>query len=188
MADISSAKTGTAIDSDVRAVRSLIAQNGPVHQRGLAQGNRSIENWQPDKISEGGSLANRLLTGVRNYEPQQRVILRTSLLVLLVLRPVMVIGFVTLAGLVLLLSYLFAGPYRFWRGVIGFYGGLKRYQPAIARSLMLRAYVIAKRWDEKLLWLPQRIADMLRSPDLGEMIRADKLHREAVDERLSRLV
>ena len=174
-------------DKDVRAVRNLMSQNEAGVPKPPDAQNRFVPLEEPIVQENTTPLVGYVPPVIRNYNPETVAILRTSLAVLLMLRPFTVFGLLFLAIFVLLLVYLFAGPYRFWRGVISFHGFIARYKPSTARVIKLRAYVVAKRWDELLLWAPQGLADFLRSPDLREMVRADKRHHQAYNERLDRL-
>jgi hypothetical protein len=132
-------------------------------------------------------FARLALERAKTYDPDTKTILRTSLVLLLILRPFLVIGWTLFAAFVVILTYLFMGPDQFWRQIIALHRAFARRRPEAARVLKLRAYVIARKWDSLLCWVPQGLADMLRSPDLRELIAADARHDEAMAKRLGRL-
>ena len=124
---------------------------------------------------------------VMSYRPDRKAILWTSLVLLLLLRPGLVFGWSLVAVLSLLLVYLFMGPDRFWRWVIVRFQRFARRHPEAARRLKCRAYVLARKWDSLLAWAPQGFADQFRSPDLREIIVADRRHAAIMAERLTQL-
>ena len=132
-------------------------------------------------------LAHAAIDKAKAYDPDRKTILRTSFILLLILRPFLLIGWALFGAFTVILSYLFMGPDRFWRQIIALHRAFARRRPDAARVLKLRAYVIARKWDSLLRWVPQGLADMLRSPDLRELIAADARHDEAMAKRLGRL-
>ena len=142
---------------------------------------------RPQMRAQASRLASRVRGAVRNYEPDRKVIIRTSAILLVLLKPALVFGTLFLGVFALLLSYLFAGPERFWRAVVSLYRAYARKRPQAARILKLRAYKIAKKWNRVLSWAPQGVADALRVPDVTAMLAADARHESAMTLRLNRL-
>ena len=132
-------------------------------------------------------IGSRAVEAVRNYRPESKLILRTSLILLLLLQPFFILGSMLVTVLLTFACYFYAGSDRFWRKIIRAYGALAKRQPDIARSLKLRAYVISRQWDSIVGHLPERIADAWRSPDLRSLVRADENHARAMNKRLDRL-
>ncbi len=176
--------SGTSVadewDADVRAVRSIMSKEKNVFPELAAD-----DSQEPPAKTQ--HLIDHVPSAIRNYHPERKAVLRTSFVLLLMLKPLMIWASVFLTCFLILLSYLYAGPDRFWRRVISIHQFCSRVAPSAAREVKLRAYVLAKRWDEMLLWMPNSIADELRTPDLRGIIRADKQHHRAMTDRLNRL-
>jgi len=191
-------RNSTQADPDVLAVKNLLSgtlddQEVAAVERKVAERQRTASATaisEPQEVSYKSRLAviaNWLSSKIRSYEPNRKVILWTSLGLLLVLRPGLVIGWSLFAMFLLLVSYLLSGHDRFWRHVVRLYRSFARRQPQAARRLKVRAYLFARKWDRMLEWLPQGLADTLKSPDLRELMSADARHDSAVADRLTRM-
>jgi hypothetical protein len=124
---------------------------------------------------------------IASYRPERGRIVRTSLVLMLLLQPLLVLGWSLAAAAGVAIYYLSVGGDAFWRKVISIYRWMQTRWPEMARRIKLRAFVIGRRWDRVLLELPSGLADQLRPPDLRQMMAADARHDAALAERLGRL-
>ncbi|WP_299780993.1 hypothetical protein [uncultured Roseobacter sp.] len=124
---------------------------------------------------------------ILSYRPNAKTVLATSLVLLLLLQPVLVLGTLLIVAIGLMITFLILGAETFWRRFLSVFNLYARWFPASARSLRIRSELAARKWDRLLERLPGRLEDCLRAPDLRAMARADKRHAEAVADRLSRL-
>jgi hypothetical protein len=145
---------------------------------------RSRVNPLKDRMTISGKWA---WGHLKSYRPQRKSILLTSAVLLLILQPRFVLGWLAFAVVLLLACYLLLGADAFWRKAVGLFAVIERYQPKAARRWKLRAYAFSKRWDRHLKKLPDPIADKLRLPDLRGLLAADDRHQAVLDARLSRL-
>ena len=167
-----------------RAPASAIQHTAP-H---IAQPAVPEEPKEPSRFALAGQRATDwVIFKVRTYRPERKSILLTSLVLLVLLKPFMMIGWSLVAAFALLLTFLFLGGDRFWRMVIVLFRAFARRNPSAARVVKLRAYVIARKWNRLMEWVPQGLADCISAPDLREMIAADARHEVALHDRLNRL-
>lgn len=124
---------------------------------------------------------------IKTYRPIRKNILWTSLVLLLLLKPFMVIGWTITLIVTVCVVFFALGADTFWRKVISLYQGYRRRYPEAARVLKVRSYAMAKKWDRLLNRLPDRMADVLRVPDLRALVKADARHDAALSDRLTRL-
>ena len=104
--------SGTSVadewDADVRAVRSIMSKEKNVFPELAAD-----DSQEPPAKTQ--HLIDHVLSAIRNYHPERKAVLRTSFVLLLMLKPLMIWASVFLTCFLILLSYLYAGPDRFWR-------------------------------------------------------------------------
>ena len=188
-------------DNEILAVRELIAQTQIEPRLVRADECASDEPDHPDIAPTSGSngsiyakasallsiLSRKVMHRMLAYRPDRKAILWTSLVLLLLLQPFFVVGWALFIVAVLVSVLLFLGADTFWRRVISAYGFYAARFPQAARVLKLRAYVVNRKWERLLRWLPAALADQLRCPNLREIIAADVRHVAAMDSRLSRL-
>ena len=124
---------------------------------------------------------------IKTYRPERKRILVTSLVLLLILKPFFVIGWTAVFVMAVVICFAVMGADAFWRKVIDMYQGFARRWPAHARVLKLRSYVLARKWDRLLGYLPAGLADQMRPPDLRDVIAADARHSSAMQDRLQRM-
>jgi hypothetical protein len=139
---------------------------------------------QTGQIAE---LLTRLPGSIKAYRPRARIVIATSMLLLLLLYPVAVIGWAVVAAIFLLALYLIVGEDRFWLGAVSLHGRYARINPAGGRRLRVRARLAARRWDRWVAYLPDRLADTLRSPDVRALVLAERRHDAVLTDRLNRL-
>jgi hypothetical protein len=132
-------------------------------------------------------LLDKAIGKIKTYRPNRRAIVWTSVILLLLLHPVAFVGWTLVAAIFLLAGYLMVGEDAFWRGVISMHGRYARVSPEAARRLRVQARLFARRWDRGLHWLPDRMADSLRAPDVRSLVVADARHEAAMLDRLRRL-
>ena len=131
--------------------------------------------------------AHASLQSIKSYRPERRRIFWTSLILMLLLQPFLILGWSLAAGAAVLIYYLSVGGDAFWCKVLSVYSWMQKRWPDTARKIKLRAFVLGRRWDRVLLELPAGLADHLRPPDLRQMMAADAQHDAALNDRLSRL-
>ncbi|WP_299829167.1 hypothetical protein [uncultured Roseobacter sp.] len=193
------------MDRDIAAIRAMIAEEStapdvpaakPTSPRRRAQGKRPAQRQfekpaAPVPAPARKPLLRPVLQSARrrvlSYRPNAKTVLATSLVLLLVLQPVLVLGTLLIAAIGLMITFLILGAETFWRRFLSVFNLYARWFPASARSLRIRSELAARKWDRLLERLPDRLEDCLRAPDLRAMARADKRHAEAVADRLSRL-
>lgn len=212
-------ENGVLNDADIRAVRTLIAENatdasapkvGTVEARstvatkledllirrraGVAQFPELAGPAEPVSEKSTGKFkqfardgAYASLQSIKSYRPERRRIFRTSLILMLLLQPFLILGWSLAAGAAVMIYYLSVGGDAFWCKVLSVYSWMQKRWPETARAIKLRAFVLGRRWDRVLLDLPSGMADHLRPPDLRQMIAADAQHDAALNDRLNRL-
>lgn len=147
-----------------------------------------VAEKQPSRTAElAGRMFRWAFAHVKAYRPERKRILITSLVLLLVLKPFFVIGWTAVFVMGVVLCFAVMGADAFWRKVIDLYQRFARRRPEHARVLKLRAYVVARKWDRLLRFLPAAMADQMRPPDLRDVIAADARHALAMQDRLQRL-
>ena len=191
------------VDRDIAAIRAMIAEehnvpDAPVAKPAAPRRRAQTTPPAPKKPAKSTAVApprKSLLapllksTGRRllNYRPRVKSILLTSLVLLLLLQPVLVLGTLLVLAITLMITFLILGAETFWRRFLSAFSLYARWFPATARSLRIRSELAVRKWDRVLERLPGRLEDCLRAPDLRAMARADKRHADAVADRLSRL-
>ncbi|MEL7100229.1 MAG: hypothetical protein AAGM84_15495 [Pseudomonadota bacterium] len=121
------------------------------------------------------------------WRPSRRLLICAALLVLLLVRPVWVLGTVLLMCFVTLGMFLLFGADRVWGG---FVIGLRHYvgrHPDRGPRIVARLDRFADRWDRVLDLFPEGLVDGLYFPDLQSLMEADDRHAAAVSDRLDRL-
>jgi hypothetical protein len=201
-------------DADLRAIRQLIALNDDPEEDARSEDHstppkalrqRRIEPCPlpaqvapaPQVATEAvkteqqtGNIAERLSRlpdSIKTYRPSARTVIATCMLLLLLLYPVAVIGWTVVAAIFLLALYLIVGETRFWLGVVSLHGRYTRINPAAGRRLKVRARLTARRWDRWVAYLPDTLADTLRSPDVRALVLAERCHDAVMTDRLNRL-
>ncbi|WP_227270942.1 hypothetical protein [Roseobacter weihaiensis] len=199
-------------DADIRAVRRLMT-----HDEDHETATGAVEKIMPDKkllvgssrqppdiaTSQARNQASRTrtprcesrlaevgakgLSRLKAYRPDRKSIAWTSLVLLLLLRPLLVIGSALAVMGLVILCYIVVGGDVFWRRVIRLFETLERRAPVLARQIKLRAYAFGKKWDRALARLPDPISDGLRGPDLRRVIAAEAHHDAVLTDRLKRL-
>lgn len=124
---------------------------------------------------------------VRSYRPVRKNILATSSVLLVLLHPFIVLSATLFVFGCILVSYFMAGADTFWRRVVTLFQKWERRNPPAARQVKLRAFKFSKKWERTLNWLPDRMADSMRLPELRGLLAADDKHEAALSDRLSRL-
>lgn len=188
-------RDATLKDPDVLAVKALIETtqdySEPLANSGAAVQTsplrRTAAGDTPKTTAHSKSIASFFAERIKSYEPNRRVILGTSFVLLVILRPWLVLGWSLAAAFALLLCYLLAGPDRFWRRVIALHAAYARRRPARARRLKLKACWYARKWDRFIQRLPQGLADTMASPDLRGLMQADERHDAVIAARLKRM-
>lgn len=184
------------VDADVAAIKNLLAQTdaevASASKRGRKRRAKSVapkevKPKKPRGPSQTLRLAQWLLLQARTYRPNRKVIIRTSLLLLLILHPFWVIGIVLLSVLCAVGALVFLGPDTVWRKIIAYYRFVAQRHSRLARVVRARAYVLARKWDRWVQYLPEGIGQALKSPDLRTIAAEDGLHETAMAQRLSRL-
>lgn len=192
-------------DSDLIAVRKLIDQSNVVtggagqqaiaHHIGSAPADDILDTTihAPQDTAPKGRrvqmsrLMSRAVQYAKTYRPKRKVIMGTSGALIVLLYPVAVMGWLLVIGILCLALYLIIGQERFWRGIIALFQAYAKKRPGRARVLKVRAYLVAKRWDRAVDWLPDGLADVLRAPDLRAIVAADARHDAVLSDRLGRL-
>lgn len=137
--------------------------------------------------ADGGQTLRLLLSTVREYRPSRTHVLTTALLLLVVLKPGLVFGGLATVLLALGACYMVWGHDVFWGRVIALYRRFQKWSPERARRVRVRAYLMAKRWDRVVGFLPGPMCEALKSPDLRAMAVAEETHSAILSARLDRL-
>lgn len=178
-------------EPEVSAVRSLMASleqqqdvERPNKNSSARAPGRKTATAAPSRLQSFISVARGRVMG---YRPDRKAVLLTSLVLLLLLKPGLVFGSILAALFAVFACYFLMGAEQFWRKILAVHAWMARRWPVTARVVKLRAYVLARKWDAKVAYLPQGLADMLYSPDLRAMLAADARREDVVAERLERL-
>lgn len=148
---------------------------------------QAFQTQNPRRESRLAAVGAAVLSRIKAYRPDRKGIAWTSLVLLLLLHPLLVIGSSLAVMSVIILCYVVVGGDVFWRRVIRLFETLERRVPSLARQIKLRAYAFGKKWDRALARLPDPISDSLRGPDLRRVIAAEAHHDAVLTDRLSRL-
>ncbi|AXI45119.1 hypothetical protein C1J03_03145 [Sulfitobacter sp. SK012] len=142
------------------------------------------------KKPESGRFASKieaLKAKVTGYRPTPRHILLGCLLVLIVMRPWLVVGFVLLIVFVFTVIFLILGYDGFWHRSMALGRWYAKRRPKRTAELHGRMDLFAVRWDAFLDRFPEGTVDGLYLPDFGALAQADARHEEALERRLDGL-
>ncbi|WP_298845305.1 hypothetical protein [uncultured Roseobacter sp.] len=178
---------GTAVDDpDVAAIQKLISAERVVDAEPDGPGG-AADVTVPEPRSVLRRMSGRALTSIRTYRPDRKSILLTSLVLLTLLWPHLIIGSVLISVLSLLAAYFVMGHEVFWRRALGCFSLFQRVAPQTGRKLRARLWLGARKWARLTGLLPESFARRLQLPDLRAIAGARDRHDAVLSERLSRL-
>ncbi len=191
------------IDADLLAVRNLIAQTDKLQAKPLQTprdplpkqsvvdttgARRPVQKSSSSGLkSNAKRVAKILWARIKAYRPECKSVLLTSMVLLLILKPFMVLGWVVCFVAMIVFFHFVLGSDDFWRRIAKMFKAWERVQPKQARVLKLRTYAATKKWEKMASKLPSWIAHYLRPPDLRGLLAAERRHNTALNQRLSRL-
>ena len=109
----------------------------------------------------------RLPKRLTSWRPTKKQILLALCLLVVVLRPMLVLGLFVLGLSVVLITYLTLGPDRVAEICSAYWHWLAERRPKLAEAIRQRADRFALGWDRMLDWLPETWADRLALPDFS---------------------
>ncbi|WP_243266585.1 hypothetical protein [Sulfitobacter sp. DSM 110093] len=119
--------------------------------------------------------------------PSPWVIILGALALLVVLRPLLMLGLILLTVFVTLGVFLALGYDGFWQRAMALGRWYTGRRPERAARIRARLDAFAMKWDAVLDRFPEGTVDGLYLPDFGEIAAADARHDEALDRRFDSL-
>ncbi|WP_339823578.1 hypothetical protein [Sulfitobacter dubius] len=121
------------------------------------------------------------------WRPSPRVIILAALALLVVLRPLLMLGLIFLTVFITLGVFIALGYDGFWQRAMALGRWYSKRRPERADRMRARLDAFAMKWDAVLDCFPEGTVDGLYLPDFGEMAAADVRHDEALDRRFDKL-
>ncbi|UOA30781.1 hypothetical protein DSM110093_00540 [Sulfitobacter sp. DSM 110093] len=129
----------------------------------------------------------RVALKLSKSRPSPWVIILGALALLVVLRPLLMLGLILLTVFVTLGVFLALGYDGFWQRAMALGRWYTGRRPERAARIRARLDAFAMKWDAVLDRFPEGTVDGLYLPDFGEIAAADARHDEALDRRFDSL-
>jgi hypothetical protein len=142
---------------------------------------------KPPAEAQASRAGGRGAANLAGYRPKPAHIALAAFVLLVLMRPWLVLGFLFVGFFILAGVFLVLGYDGFWHGVMRVNRWYARRRPARAAIVLSRLDRFAMRWDAVLDRFPEGSVDGLYLPDFGSLATADRRHEEVLERRLSGL-